>query len=136
MRLMDFGGQEGVVILADFYGQLLRRVEIHDQLETPLPQNPPRTYYRFNGEFFALCEGEGALFYRDYPAVLNFESLDPFELEAYLLHNKLSTDPQQRTLVSQFCKVYDRNIQKGFLYLNPPHFQEIERALFHGQFFN
>ncbi len=125
---MDFG-QEGIVKLNDFYGQNLRVMAV--QPLTPLEQNPPRTYYSFNGVFFAICEGEGALHYRDYPNALNFENLDPLELEAFLLHKRLSPDQKQRTLIAQFISVYERNIQKGRLYLNPPYFQDAERALFY-----
>ncbi|WP_285658339.1 hypothetical protein [Helicobacter bizzozeronii] len=107
----------------------MRKLVVNQRVE--LPFNPPKTYYSFNNEFFALCEGQGALYYKDYPQALNFANLDPLELEAYLLHQKRSCDRTQQQLINQFIKVYDQNIAKGFLYLNPPFFVEVEKELFY-----
>ncbi|WP_104640057.1 hypothetical protein [Helicobacter bizzozeronii] len=129
-RLVEFRAR-GVVTLSNFYGLKVFELVVNDSVQLPL--NPPKTYYRFNDAFFAICEGEGALYYKDYPQALNFSDLDPLELEGFLLHQKSSCDRAQQQLIKQFINVYDKNIEKGFLYLNPPFFSEVERELFYAQ---
>ncbi len=125
-RMVEFG-ETGALKLINAYGEVVR--EFAPTSSIPLAPTPARASYTFNGESFAICEGEGALYYRDYPQALSFQELDPQELENYLLKKQLSKDPAQRLLIQQFLAVYNKNIAKGCLYLNPPFFLEIEMEL-------
>ncbi len=47
----------------------------------------------------------------------------------YLLNAKKPLNEQQKALLADFLEVYDKNIEKGFYYLEPPFFKEKESEL-------
>ncbi|WP_120953306.1 hypothetical protein [Helicobacter sp. L8] len=127
-RLVDLG-QNALVQLCNKYAQVKRewRGRMLD-----LPITLSSDFYTTQGEVFCVCEGEGALYFRDYPRALNFINLQAQDLETYLFTLKLPQDSAQRALIKDFMRVYDTNITKGGYYLNPPFFEDIERELLHG----
>ncbi len=84
---------------------------------------------KFNGVSFAVCEGVGDLDYRDYSKNLNFSALLTETIENYLLNNKEPKNKQQKALLMDFLEIYDKNIEKGFIYLKPKFFLEKEKQL-------
>ncbi|WP_104732776.1 hypothetical protein [Helicobacter salomonis] len=128
MRLVDVGSS-GVVELVSKYGHTKRT---WNGRHVELPLSVSSDHYRFNGEVFCVCEGEGTLFFRDYPRALSFINLDAQALDAYLMSLRLPSDLAQRALIKDFISVYEKNIAKGGLYLNPPFFEDMERELLHG----
>lgn len=57
--------------------------------------------------------------YRDYPKNLNFNALLVESIENYLLNAKELLNQQQKALLVDFLKVYEKNIIKGVYYLKP-----------------
>ncbi len=96
-----------------------------------LPINANGEYYTFNDEKFFVCDGEGALYYKDYIHFLNFEKLDTFALDTFLLQGVYPphTNTKQKRLIQDFVKIYDKNIALNKLYLNPLFFAEKEQEL-------
>lgn len=76
-----------------------------------------------------MCEGIGDLDYRDYPKNLNFNALLCETIENYLLNAKEPLNEQQKALLVDFLEVYEKNIEKGFIYLAPKFFLEKEKQL-------
>ncbi|MFP6285285.1 histidinol dehydrogenase [Helicobacter pylori] len=76
-----------------------------------------------------MCDGVGDLDYRDYPKNLNFNALLTETIENYLLNAKEPLNKQQKDLLADFLEVYDKNIEKGFIYLAPKFFLEKEKEL-------
>lgn len=120
----------GILEAFDYRGVLIHRQEIKDnqKLNVKLPFTE-KNLFKFNGVFFGVCEGVGDLDYRDYPANLNFNALLIENIENYLLNAKEPENKQQKALLADFLAVYDKNIEKGFIYLAPKFFLEKEKQL-------
>ncbi|WP_104761755.1 hypothetical protein [Helicobacter cetorum] len=87
-------------------------------------------YYLLNDEeVFCVCKGVGFLEYKDYSKNLDFTRLLPFVIEDYLFKAKEPEDKSQLKLLREFLEVYEKNIQKNELYLNPPYFEKLESEL-------
>lgn len=71
----------------------------------------------------------GDLDYRDYPKNLNFNALLTETIENYLLELKEPENKPQKSLLTDFLAVYEKNIIKGVYYLKPRFFAEKERQL-------
>ncbi|RVY62483.1 hypothetical protein ECC37_07870 [Helicobacter pylori] len=112
----------------DYRGVLIHKQEIqaNKKLELPFTQ---KNFFKFNDRFFGVCDGVGDLDYRDYPKNLNFNALLIESIENYLLNAKEPKNEQQNALLMDFLAVYDKNIEKGFIYLKPKFFLEKERQL-------
>ncbi|GAA7313151.1 hypothetical protein BD0109_00170 [Helicobacter pylori] len=113
MRIVVFD-VSGVLEAFDYRGVLIHKQEIKAEQKVKLPFTQ-KNFFKFNGVFFAVCEGMGELDYRDYPKNLNFSALLTETMENYLLNAKESENKQQKALLTDFLEVYDKNIEKGFI---------------------
>ncbi|WP_220955574.1 hypothetical protein [Helicobacter pylori] len=118
----------GILEAFDYRGVLIHKQEIKDNLNAKLPFTQ-KNFFKFNDRFFGVCEGVGNLDYRDYPKNLNFNALLVESIENYLLNAKEPENKQQKALLADFLEVYDKNIEKGFIYLKPRFFLEKEKEL-------
>ncbi|MDU9790735.1 hypothetical protein RGC53_08070 [Helicobacter pylori] len=118
----------GVLEAFDYRGVLIHTQEIKAQQKLKLPFTE-KNFFKFNHAFFGVCEGVGDLDYRDYPKNLNFNALLCETIENYLLNAKEPKNQQQKALLTDFLGVYDKNIEKGFIYLKPRFFLEKEKEL-------
>lgn len=102
-----------------------------DGYSCALPYTQGGDYYSYNHTRFCVCEGEGALYFLDYPLNLDFRSLDISALEVYLIAGKFSAfiSKKQRNLVQDFIKIYEKNVEKDYDYLTPLGFVEVEDYL-------
>ncbi|MGL2423749.1 hypothetical protein ACOWLX_05720 [Helicobacter pylori] len=127
MRVVVFDAS-GVLEAFDYGGVLIHSQEVkaNEKLKLPFTQ---KNFFKFNHAFFGVCEGLGDLDYRDYPKNLNFNALLIETIENYLLTAKDPENKQQKALLTDFLEVYDKNIEKGFYYLEPPFFKEKENEL-------
>ncbi|WP_181324892.1 hypothetical protein [Helicobacter pylori] len=132
MRIVVFD-VSGVLEAFDYRGVLIHKQEIQAEQKVELPFTQ-KNLFKFNGVFFAVCEGVGNLDYRDYPKNLNFSRLNIRSLNDYLLFKKEPQDKKQQELVKEFLEIYDKNIEKGFYYLEPPFFKEKESELLNMRF--
>ncbi|WQW80953.1 hypothetical protein KVM82_00205 [Helicobacter pylori] len=125
----------GVLEAFDYRGVLIHSQEIqaHQKLKLPFTQ---KNFFKFNGVDFSVCEGVGDLDYRDYPKNLNFNALLTESIENYLLELKEPKNQPQKALLADFLEVYEKNIEKGFCYLEPPFFKEKESELLNMRFEN
>ncbi|WP_390433501.1 hypothetical protein [Helicobacter pylori] len=127
MRIVVFGAS-GTLEAFDYRGVLLHRQEIqaNEKIKLPFTQ---KNFFKFNGVVFGVCEGVGELDYRDCPKNLNFSALLTETIENYLLNGEEPKNTQQKALLTDFIEVYDKNIEKGFIYLKPRFFLEKEKQL-------
>ncbi len=127
MRVVVFD-VSGVLEAFDYRGVLIHKQEIKENLTAKLSFTQ-KNFFKFNDRFFGVCEGVGNLDYRDYPKNLNFNALLVETIENYLLNAKEPENKQQKALLVDFLEVYDKNIEKGFIYLKPRFFLEREKEL-------
>ncbi|MGL2802401.1 hypothetical protein ACQJ9K_07735 [Helicobacter pylori] len=127
MRAVFFNAS-GILEAFDYRGVLIHNQEIKANQKVKLPFTQ-KNLFKFNGLFFGVCEGVGDLDYRDYPKNLNFKALLTETIENYLLNAKEPKNTQQKALLTDFLEVYDKNIEKGFIYLKPKFFLEKEKEL-------
>ncbi len=127
MRIVLFDAS-GSLEAFDYRGVLIHKQEIQANQKLKLPLTE-KNLFKFNGVFFGVCEGVGDLDYRDYPTNLNFNALLCETIENYLLNAKEPENKQQKALLADFLAVYDKNIEKGFIYLAPKFFLEKEKEL-------
>ncbi|GAA7014820.1 hypothetical protein HpCHC88_11410 [Helicobacter pylori] len=127
MRIVVFDAS-GILEAFDYRGVLLHKQEIQANEKVKLPFTQ-KNLFKFNGVSFGVCEGVGDLDYRDYTKNLNFNALLIESIENYLLNAKEPKNTQQKALLADFLEVYDKNIEKGFIYLKPRFFLEKEKQL-------
>ncbi|GAA8111728.1 hypothetical protein HpNP41_12830 [Helicobacter pylori] len=127
MRVVVFDAS-GSLEAFDYRGVLIHTQEIKTNLNAKLPLTQ-KNFFKFNGVSFGVCEGVGDLDYRDYRKNLNFNALLVESIENYLLNAKEPENKQQKALLADFLEVYDKNIEKGFIYLAPKFFLEKEKEL-------
>ncbi|WP_080123446.1 histidinol dehydrogenase [Helicobacter pylori] len=127
MRSVVFDAS-GTLEAFDYRGVLLHTQEIQANKKVKLPFTQ-KNFFKFNGVVFFVCEGVGDLDYKDYPKNLNFNALLIESIENYLLNAKEPEDKRQKALLADFLEVYDKNIEKGFIYLAPKFFLEKEKQL-------
>ncbi|GAA7288243.1 hypothetical protein HpBGD97_09300 [Helicobacter pylori] len=118
----------GVLEAFDYRGVLIHKQEVQANKKVKLPLTE-KNLFKFNGVFFGVCDGVGDLDYRDYTKNLNFNALLTETIENYLLNAKEPLNQQQKALLADFLEVYDKNIEKGFIYLKPRFFLEKEKEL-------
>ncbi len=127
MRIVVFDAS-GSLEAFDYRGVLIHKQEIQANQKVKLPFTQ-KNFFKFNGVVFGVCEGVGDLDYKDYPKNLNFNALLTETIENYLLNAKEPKNTQQKALLTDFLEVYDKNIEKGFIYLKPKFFLEKEKQL-------
>ncbi|MEJ8618503.1 hypothetical protein MMN25_06050 [Helicobacter pylori] len=134
MRIVVFD-INGSLEAFDYRGVLIHKQEVqaNEKVKLPLTEN---NLFKFNGVSFGVCEGVGDLDYRDYPKNFNFNALLVESLENYLLNDKEPKSTQQKALLMDFLEIYNKNIEKGFYYLDPPFFKEKETQLLNTRFKN
>ncbi len=116
----------GILEAFDYRGVLIHKQEIQANEKVKLPFTQ-KNLFKFNSVFFGVCAGVGDLDYRDYPKNLNFNALLIESIENYLLNAKEPLNEQQKALLTDFLEVYNKNIEKGFIYLAPKFFLEKEK---------
>ncbi len=127
MKRVVVFGVSGVLEAFDYRGVLIHKQEIKaKKVKLPFTQ---KNFFKFNGVSFGVCDGVGDLYYVDYPKNINFNALLVESIENYLLNAKEPENNQQKALLTDFLKVYDKNIEKGFYYLKPRFFLEKEKEL-------
>ncbi|WQS38023.1 hypothetical protein KVC07_06520 [Helicobacter pylori] len=127
MRIVVFDAS-GVLEAFDYRGVLIHKQEIKANENVKLPFTQ-KNFFKFNGVVFGVCEGVGNLDYRDYPKNINFNALLVESIENYLLSAKEPENKQQKALLTDFLEIYDKNIEKGFYYLDPLFFKQKESEL-------
>ncbi|MCQ2687438.1 hypothetical protein JT202_07595 [Helicobacter pylori] len=127
MRIVVFDAS-GVLEAFDYRGVLIHKQEIKANENVKLPFTQ-KNFFKFNGVVFGVCEGVGNLDYRDYPKNINFNALLVESIENYLLSAKEPKNKQQKALLTDFLEIYDKNIEKGFYYLDPLFFKQKESEL-------
>ncbi|MGL2375957.1 hypothetical protein ACOWK5_07685 [Helicobacter pylori] len=127
MRLVAFDAS-GILEAFDYGGVLIHKQEIQAEQKVKLPFTQ-KNLFKFNNISFGVCNGVGNLDYRDYPKNLNFNALLVESIENYLMKLKEPENKQQKALLKDFLEIYDKNIEKGFYYLDPPFFKEKESEL-------
>ncbi|MGL2847235.1 hypothetical protein ACQJ98_07880 [Helicobacter pylori] len=127
MRVVVFDAS-GVLEAFDYRGVLIYSQEVQANQKLKLPFTE-KNLFKFNGVFFGVCDGVGNLDYRDYSKNLNFNALLVESIENYLLNAKEPENKQQKALLTDFLEVYDKNIERGFNYLEPKFFLEKEKQL-------
>ncbi len=127
MRSVSFKSN-GVLKAFNKHNELIYQKEIPEASVQEL-EITTSNIYEFNGVRFSVCKGEGVLEMQDYPKNLNFSRLKIENLNSYLFFNKEPQDKEQKELLREFLKVYEKNIEKGFYYLEPPFFKEKESEL-------
>ncbi|WRD50039.1 hypothetical protein E5K67_05535 [Helicobacter pylori] len=132
MRVVVFDA-DGSLEAFDYRGVLIHKQEIQAEQKVKLPFTQ-KNFFKFNGASFSVCDGVGDLDYKDYPKNLNFNALLVDSIENYLLKLKEPENKQQKVLLTDFLEVYDKNIEKGFYYLEPPFFKEKESELLNIRF--
>ncbi|ANT43116.1 hypothetical protein [Helicobacter phage Pt1293U] len=118
----------GVLEAFDYRGVLIHSQEVKANQKLKLPFTE-KNFFKFNNANFGVCKGVGDLDYRDYPKNLNFNALSIESIENYLLNAKEPENKQQKALLVDFLGIYDKNIEKGFIYLKPKFFLEKEKQL-------
>ncbi|GAA7383431.1 hypothetical protein ID0624_15010 [Helicobacter pylori] len=127
MRIVVFD-VSGSLEAFDYRGVLIHKQEIQAEQKVKLPFTQ-KNFFKFNGVSFGVCEGVGDLDYKDYPKNINFNALLVESIENYLLKLKEPENKQQKALLMDFLEIYDKNIEKGFIYLKPRFFLEKEKQL-------
>ncbi|GAA7298248.1 hypothetical protein ID0562_14340 [Helicobacter pylori] len=127
MRIVLFD-VSGSLEAFDYRGVLIHKQEIQAEQKVKLPFTQ-KNFFKFNSVSFGVCEGVGELDYRDCPKNLNFNALLVDSIENYLLNGEEPKNTQQKDLLTDFLEVYDKNIEKGFIYLKPRFFLEKEKQL-------
>ncbi|MGL2526126.1 hypothetical protein ACOWNS_05635 [Helicobacter pylori] len=127
MRIVVFDAN-GNLEAFDYRGVLIHTQEIQANEKVKLPFTQKNSF-KFNGVSFSVCDGVGDLDYRDYLKNLNFNALLVESIENYLMKFKEPENTQQKALLTDFLEIYDKNIEKGFYYLDPPFFKEKESEL-------
>ncbi len=134
MRVVVFDA-DGSLEAFDYRGVLIHKQEVRASQKLKLPFTQ-KNFFKFNDRFFGVCEGVGDLDYRDYLKNLNFNALLVESIENYLMKFKEPENTQQKALLTDFLEIYDKNIEKGFYYLEPPFFKEKESELLNMRFGN
>ncbi len=132
MRLVAFKSN-GILKAFNKHNELIFKKEIQNASEQEL-KITASNYYEFNGVRFSVCKGEGVLEIQDYPKNLNFSRLNTKSLNDYLLLHREPQDKEQKELLKEFLKIYEKNIEKGFYYLEPPFFKEKESELLNARY--
>ncbi len=132
MRLVAFKSN-GVLKAFNKHNELIYQKEIQNASVQEL-EITANNVYEFNGVRFGVCKGEGVLEMQDYPKNLNFSRLNIKSLNDYLILHKEPQDKEQKELLREFLKIYEKNIEKGFYYLEPPFFKEKESELLNARY--
>ncbi|GAA7033725.1 hypothetical protein ID0177_15070 [Helicobacter pylori] len=127
MRIVLFD-VSGSLEAFDYRGVLIHKQEIQAEQKVKLPFTQ-KNFFKFNSVSFGVCEGVGDLDYKDYPKNINFSALLVDSIENYLLNGEEPKNTQQKDLLTDFLQIYDKNIEKGFIYLKPRFFLEKEKQL-------
>ncbi|MGL2865636.1 hypothetical protein ACQKAX_07615 [Helicobacter pylori] len=127
MRVVVFD-TSGILEAFNYRGVLIHTQEIQANEKVKLPFTQ-KNFFKFNDRFFGVCDGVGELDYRDYPKNLNFNALLVESIENYLLNTKAPENKQQKALLMDFLEIYEKNIEKDFIYLKPKFFLEKEKEL-------
>ncbi|WP_240461776.1 hypothetical protein [Helicobacter pylori] len=132
MRLVAFK-TNGLLKAFNKHNELIYQKEIPEASEQEL-ETTTSNIYEFNGVRFGVCNGEGVLEMLDYPKNLNFSRLNIKSLNDYLILHKEPQEKEQKELLKEFLKIYEKNIEKGFYYLEPPFFKEKESELLNARY--
>lgn len=133
MRSFNYPLDANDCFLCDRYGNKRGSFGLKNG-ENTLPLSNQLYYKDSFGNVFYLYDGEGVLEWEDTLQYLDFSTLLVRDLDYFLCYLKYhcNTMPNTKKQIEQFLKVYDKNIQKGVVYLAPNGFLEVEYKLIGG----
>lgn len=130
MRILEYPFKTNLARLCDLYQKTWGEFEIkqgENLLNLTKREFSLKDSY---GNTFYIHDGQGVLEWEDAKLKLDF-----CKLEAEVLDNALqgkSIDSFNEKLVQAFIRVYEKNIEKGFYYLNPFGFSKLDLKLIKG----
>ncbi|PZT48493.1 hypothetical protein B6S12_03965 [Helicobacter valdiviensis] len=129
MRELNYPYNPNKATYKNAFGQILGELELKKGLNK-LPLTQDGEYYEdsFKNVFF-VYKGEGILDFSDAKKAYDFSTL-PFLVLDYALLNKENLEDR---LIKEFLEVYEININKGFVYLAPTNFLELDLKLTQGE---
>lgn len=123
MRALLYPFESNQATLYDAYGNKRGEIPLQKGGNT-LPCTQERYYYRDSfGNVFFVYEGEKELLWEDAQRSFNFRGLSIITLDSTL------QGEQRDAKALKWIEVYEKNLQKGYEYLCPPHFKELETKL-------
>ena len=130
MRVLKYPYEKTKIYLCDKYHNKLASLELNKG-ENTLEINRNDTFYKTASErVFYVYDGAGAQEWQDALKRYNFKFLDLQALDSYLY--KGSVDSTNAQDISDFCEVYEKNLNAGNAYLKPPFFEYVEKSLLKG----
>lgn len=128
-RVINFPYEAQKAYLKDRYGNTRAQVNLK-QGENALETTQRGFYYESEeGLRFYVYEGEGVLDFSDCLLQIDFSELNPYQIDKAIFYGESSEDKN----LSDFIKIYEKNITKNARYLIPPRFLELENAILHNQ---
>lgn len=128
-RVINFPYEAQKAYLKDRYGNTRAQVNLK-QGENALETTQRGFYYESEeGLRFYVYEGEGVLDFSDCLLQIDFSELNPYQIDKAIFYGESSEDKN----LSDFIKIYEKNITKNARYLITPRFLELESAILHNQ---
>lgn len=128
-RVINFPYEAQKAYLKDRYGNTRAQVNLK-QGENALETTQRGFYYESEeGLRFYVYEGEGVLDFSDCLLQIDFSELNPYQIDKAIFYGESSEDKN----LSDFIKIYEKNITKNARYLITPRFLELENAILHNQ---
>lgn len=128
-RVINFPYEAQKAYLKDRYGNTRAQVNLK-QGENALETTQRGFYYESEeGLRFYVYEGAGVLDFSDCLLQIDFSELNPYQIDKAIFYGESSEDKN----LSDFIKIYEKNITKNARYLIPPRFLELESAILHNQ---
>lgn len=133
MREFNYPLESNECFLYDRYGNK-RGNFVLEKGKNTLPFSEELHYRDSFGNVFYIYRGEGVLEWEDSLELLDFSEFPIRDLDYFLVHLKHSLNalPNTQRKIEKFLSVYDKNIKKGFVYLAPKGFLEVEYQLVGG----
>lgn len=133
MRVIHYPYSKTKVFLCDRYHNKLASFEL-TQGENTLEINRNGGFYKTtSNRVFYVYEGAGILQWQDMLKHYNFKDIDISALDSYLCNGVLQSSSAPK--INDFLEVYEKNLHNntGGIYINPPHFENIEKSLLQGE---
>ena len=128
-RVINFPYEAQKAYLKDRYGNTRAQINLK-QGENALETTQRGFYYESEeGLRFYVYEGEGVLDFSDCLLQIDFSELNPYQIDKAIFYGESSEDKN----LSDFIKIYEKNITKNARYLITPRFLELESAILHNQ---
>ena len=125
--------------LINAYGKKMAEFVLEANSSLALPLHSPRTQLseRDSGQVFYIYAGEGVGQISDMCKEYDLSKVRRAELDFYLQNQKFNPNSHQNPLQKQgirdFVEIFEINAQKGYEYLSPPRYSELEHSLLVGE---